>query len=135
MANVLNPGSIHTIEMKGRFLSDLAGVFFGVHIRNISGGVVTGQRHPEEGVYLDNARAGGEFVVRFSFRMSLLPGVYFIGGGVWSLEEPMCAHRIIDALMFRVTPGARPMSFGYVDLLSSEPCSKIEEPTDEYSRR
>jgi len=135
LVNVLNPGSIHTIEMKGRFLSDFAGVFFGVHIRNISGGVVTGQRHPEDGVYLDNARAGAEFVVRFSFRMSLLPGAYFIGGGVWSLEEPMCAHRIIDALMFRVTPGERSMSFGYVDLMCSDPCSKIEEPTDEYSRR
>ncbi|GAC1044627.1 ABC transporter ATP-binding protein [Rhizobium sp. No.120] len=129
IVNVLNLGNTYTIEMKGQFLSDFAGVFFGVHIRNISGGVVTGQRHPEDGVYLEDARSGREFVVRFSFRMCLLPGAYFVGGGVWSLEEPSCAHRVMDALMFRVAPSERTMSFGYVDLMSSEPSSKIKELT------
>lgn len=127
VVNVLKAGDIYRFEMKGRFLVDFASVFFGLHIRNVSGAVVTGQRFPEEGTYIENARAGQQFVARFSFRMSLVPGAYFVGGGIWSLEEPVCAHRIMDALMFRVTPVNRPVSFGYVDLMSAEPSLQFVE--------
>jgi lipopolysaccharide transport system ATP-binding protein len=53
--------------------------------------------------------------------MNLIQGAYFAGGGVWSAEEPACAHRIVDAVMFRITPTERKKSFGYVDLAASEP--------------
>ena len=64
--------------------------------------------------------------------MNLLPGVYFAGGGIWSREEPNCAHRIIDALMFRVNPVKSIKSFGYVDLMSASPAVKFEGVSNEY---
>ena len=53
--------------------------------------------------------------------MDLLPGVYFVGGGIWSALEPSCSHRILDAIVFRVTPQISPISFGYVNMLTKEP--------------
>ena len=57
----------------------------------------------------------------FTFKMDLLPGVYFVGGGIWTSQEPNCAHRILDASMFRVVPLKSANSFGYVDMLLREP--------------
>jgi len=119
--NILQPKEIYFIEIAGRFLKDFAGIYFGVHIRSISGAVITGQRYPEEGAYVENIRAGADFRIRFPFRMSLLSGAYFAGGGVWSIEEPNCAHRIMDALMFRVSQAEKQNSFGYVSLASGTP--------------
>ncbi|MBZ9755788.1 ABC transporter ATP-binding protein [Mesorhizobium sp. ESP6-5] len=119
--NVLNPGSVYQFEISGKFIDSLPGVYFGIHIRNISGAVITGQRYPEEGSFVRAVRGGGEFKVRFSFNMSLISGVYFVGGGVWSAEEPTCAHRIMDAIMFRVLAAGKPSSFGYVNLSAGQP--------------
>ena len=121
VVNVLQSGQTYYLEMQGVFTRDFAGVFFGSHIRNIQGAEITGQRYPEEGSYVPDARAGTQFKVRFAFNMNLIQGAYFAGGGVWSAEEPACAHRIVDAVMFRITPTERKKSFGYVDLAASEP--------------
>lgn len=120
VVNVLQPNANYHVEVTGRFLKDFAGIYFGVHIRNVSGAVITGQRYPEDGSYLRDVREGTEFKMRFSFRMSLLTGAYFIGGGIWSIGDPNCAHRIIDAVMFRIQQTDKQRSFGYVDLMSHE---------------
>ncbi|MBW8305989.1 MAG: ABC transporter ATP-binding protein [Thiobacillus sp.] len=125
IVNVLQPGKSYQFEVAGRFLDDFAGIFCGIHIRTISGTVITGQRYPEEGTYLKNILEGSAFKFNFAFRMNLLPGVYFVGGGLWSAQEPNCAHRILDALMFRVLPLNRPTSFGYVDLSANEPSLEL----------
>ncbi|MGO4566520.1 ABC transporter ATP-binding protein [Rhizobium sp. 2YAF20] len=127
VVNILQSNDVYQFEVKGRFLKQFAGVFFGLHIRNVSGAAITGQRHPEEGVYLEGIQAGTDFTIRFSFRMNLSPGAYFVGSGVWSVEEPNCAHRILDAIMFRVAHVERPMSFGYVNLMCDEPSVKLVE--------
>jgi lipopolysaccharide transport system ATP-binding protein len=119
--NVLLPGKTYQFEVTGIFLDDFAGIFWGIHIRSVSGTVITGQRYPEEGKYLEHIHAGERFKINFAFRMDLLPGAYFIGGGIWSAQEPNCAHRILDALMFRVVPLSQPISFGYVNLSTIEP--------------
>lgn len=121
VVNILQPENIYCFEMAGRFMADFAGVFFALHIRTISGIVITGQRYPEEGSYVEHIAAGESFKIDFKFRMNLLPDVYFVGGGVWSSQEPNCAHRILDALMFRVTPNEKLKSFGYVDAMASTP--------------
>jgi lipopolysaccharide transport system ATP-binding protein len=128
--NVLQPGGGYQFVVSGRFLTDFEGVFFGIHIKSVSGVVITGQRYPEEGGYHANIISGSAFRINFSFRMDLLPGVYFAGGGIWSIHEPSCAHRILDALMFRVNPMKQPMSFGYIDLMSVEPILRFEGASD-----
>lgn len=119
--NVLSPSSVYQFEISGRFIDNFSGVYFGMHIRNVSGAVITGQTFPEEGSFVRAVRGGSGFKVRFSFNMSLIPGVYFVGAGVWSAEEPTCAHRIMDAIMFRVSAVGRPNSFGYVNLSAGQP--------------
>ena len=121
VVNVLQPGGNYTFVVAGRFLIDFTGIFVGIHIRSVSGVVITGQRFPEEGRFLDHAEAGKSFKVMFTFKMDLLPGVYFVGGGIWTSQEPSCAHRILDASMFRVVPLKSANSFGYVDMLLKEP--------------
>ncbi|UVK44417.1 ABC transporter ATP-binding protein [Mesorhizobium sp. AR07] len=119
--NVLNAGSVYQFEISGKFIDNFSGVYFGMHIRNVSGAVITGQKYPEDGNFIRAVQGGSAFTVRFSFNMSLIPGVYFVGAGVWSAEEPTCAHRIMDAIMFRVSAVGKPISFGYVNLSASEP--------------
>jgi lipopolysaccharide transport system ATP-binding protein len=119
--NVLHPGGSYQFVVSGRFLTNFTGIFFGIHIRSISGVVITGQRYPEEGKFVEQVDAEKAFRVNFGFRMDVLPGVYFVGGGIWSSQEPNCAHRILDAIMFRVVPLSRPISFGYVDMSTEVP--------------
>lgn len=118
--NLLIPGEEYKIRFSGKFLSDRTRVFFGVNIRSISGVVVTGQRYPGEGNYIPQIFAGNEFSITFGFKMVLLPGTYFVSGGVWALEEPNCLHRILDAIMIRVLPERISSSFGYVNAASSQ---------------
>lgn len=123
--NILQSSNTYDFIVSGHFLKDFSGVYFGIHIKSVSGIEITGQRFPQEGLYLENVRAGQDFEMKFTFRMDLLPGVYFSGGGIWSSTEPHCAHRIVDAIMFRVNPGEAIHSFGYVDLREAEPVVKI----------
>lgn len=123
--NVLQPGENYSFEVSGRFLSDNEKVYFGIHIRSIAGISLTGQRYPAKGNCIEHVRAGETFRITYGFKMILLPGVYFVGGGVWSDNEPNCLHRILDALMFRVTSTQKPISFGYVDASFTQPQLEI----------
>jgi lipopolysaccharide transport system ATP-binding protein len=121
VVNVIFPGREYRFQVSGNFLSDVKGVYFGLNLRSISGVVITGQIYPEIGKYIDKLSAGQNFLATFNFKMNLLPGVYFVACGVWSCYEPNCLHRILDALMFRVVPDGRVISFGFVDASSEEP--------------
>jgi lipopolysaccharide transport system ATP-binding protein len=121
VVNILESGATYFFEVAGDILEDFSGIYWGLHIRNVSGAIVTGQRYPEDGKYVEGVRNGSKFSIKFAFKMSLLPGVYFVGGGIWSSQEPNCAHRILDAVMFRIAPNEKQKSFGYVDCLASEP--------------
>ena len=124
--NVLLPGQNYQFEVAGKFLADRRNIYFGIHIRSISGTIVTGQRYPEKGSLIEQVGAGESFRIMYGFHMILLPGVYFVGGGVWSSDEPNCLHRIIDASMFRIMGNQKPSSFGYVDASCMEPRLSIE---------
>jgi hypothetical protein len=67
------------------------------------------------------AGTGNFFKISFGFRMDLLPGIYFVGDGIGSSQEPSCLHRILDAIMFRVVPLKQAISFGYADMSTEEP--------------
>ena len=123
--NVLRLGQAYQFEVSGRFLEDQESVYFGIHIRTVSGVIITGQRYPENGNIVPRVQAGESFRLRYEFNMDLVPGAYFVGGGVWSNHEPTCLHRIMDALMFRVSPDQKMSSFGYVDLAGAQPVLEI----------
>ena len=123
--NVLCSGGTYQFVVTGRFLSEFAGVFFGIHIKSISGVEITGQRYPEEGKFTEKIAAGRSFRNSFGFRMDVLPGVYFVGSGIWSSQEPSCAHRVLDAIMFRVVQSRPLVSFGYADMSTSVPSVEL----------
>jgi lipopolysaccharide transport system ATP-binding protein len=118
VVNVLRARERYRIVVSGRFLNNFEEVYFAVHIRSISGVVISGQRHPEEGKYVHNPKAGNQFKIGFWFNMDLPPDIYFAGGGVWSSTDPACAHRILDAMMFRIQSDKSQSSFGYCNLMS-----------------
>lgn len=120
--NVLQLGGEYRFTVTGRFLADIQRVYFGIHIRSISGAVITGQRYPENGKFIEYVEKTNNFKIDFYFRMILLPGVYFVGAGVWSAgeKEQTCCHRILDAIMFRLKPESKIYSFGYVDASARE---------------
>jgi len=119
IVNVLTSGMRYSILMRGEFLSMLEQVHFGIHIKSISGVKISGQRFPEEGSTLELVENGKKFEAYFHFNLLLLPGSYFVGGGVWARGTD-CAHRVLDALMFRVLPKERQFAFGYCDLSSGD---------------
>lgn len=119
--NVLSTGKIYHFVVTGHFLSDVKNYYFGIHIRSVSGAEITGQRHPEDGAYFFDGRAGEKFEITYSFNMLVIPGVYFVGGGIWSAAESVCIHRIVDAIMFRVPALDQSRSFGYCDLMAALP--------------
>jgi lipopolysaccharide transport system ATP-binding protein len=123
--NLLSFGQEYRFEVSGKFLANREKVYFGLHIRTISGLIITGQRYPEEGKYIDKVYAGDNFSITFGFKILLSPDTYFSGGGIWSMDEPHCLHRILDAAMFRVLPEQRIRFLGYVDVSSTEPVLKI----------
>jgi homopolymeric O-antigen transport system ATP-binding protein len=125
LVNILKLGQNYQFEVSGRFTVDSNSVYFGFHIRALSGVIVTGQRYPEEGRFIKEVHAGENFRIIYGLKMILLPGAYFIGTGVWSIYEPSCLHRVMDALMFRVSPDQKLKSSGYVDLSSTEPVLEI----------
>lgn len=115
-ANVLVFGSEVSVVLKGEIAAGLEGVAFGFHVRTASGVVLGGGRSPWIDGFHQVACSGGRFSVRFPFKVLLTEGVYFIGAGVWGSRHAHCAHRVLDAVAFRVLPSERGSSFGFFEL-------------------
>lgn len=127
VVNVLFVGRVYRFVISGQMLTDSKHVHIGLHIRSVSGMVITGQRYPREGCHIAAINRDQKFKIEFYFEMNLLPGTYFSGGGIWSTQDPICLHRIMDAIMFRVAPDTKLQSFGYVDMATHEPTISITE--------
>jgi lipopolysaccharide transport system ATP-binding protein len=126
--NLLQPKQDYQFEVSGRFLEDIEQVYFGLHIRSISGAGLTGQRYPKDGKFVGQVKAGDDFRIIYGFKMVIMPGTYFVSAGVWSANEPNCRHRVVDALMFRILPDKNSVSMGYVDAATMEPILECHSP-------
>lgn len=119
--NNLLAGQEYNFEIRGAFLEDRESVYLGFHIRSTTNLEITGQVYPLWGKYIRKVDRGQRFKLTHKMKMNLTPNVYFAGGGIWSTTEPVCMHKIMDAIMFRVLPKAENRAFGYVDLAVGEP--------------
>jgi len=87
------------------------------NLANHTGVRITGQHHAGP-----SCRAGQRFSVSFHFRGGLLPGLYFVGGGIWHTDAPgHFLHRVVDCCALRVSAEAPPSSFGLCDLTAAAP--------------
>ncbi len=125
IVNLLRQAGRYRIVMSGRAHEDLRGISFGVHIRSISGAVITGQRYPADGEFME-LRAGAKFRLSCWFTMRLLPDTYFAGGGIWSGVGDDCVHRKLDATMFRVQSDGPQSAFGYCNLVAAPAAIELD---------
>lgn len=115
--NVLQPGREYVYVYDVLFQRVAVGVRLGMMIKTITGMELGGAATAPDcstGVVVS---PGQSLEARFRFRTMLAPGVYFMNAGVTAIEEEgeIYLDRIIDVLMFRVTPDANRLATGTVD--------------------
>jgi lipopolysaccharide transport system ATP-binding protein len=87
------------------------------NIANHTGVRITGQQHPGP-----DCQAGERFSLTFHFRGSLLPGLYFVGGGIWHRDHPkQFLHRVVDVCALRISSDIPVRSFGLCNLQAAPP--------------
>ena len=87
------------------------------NIANQTGARITGQHHAGP-----ICAAGDTFYMTFHFKGGLLPGLYFVGGGIWRSDRPGdFLHRVVDNRAFRITTEAPIHGFGLCDLSAGPP--------------
>lgn len=87
------------------------------NIANQTGARITGQHHPGP-----ICVSGDSFRMTFHFKGGLLPGLYFVGGGIWKSDRPGdFLHRVVDNRAFRITSDAPIHGFGLCDLSAGAP--------------
>jgi len=90
------------------------------NIANQTGIRITGQQHQGP-----NCASNETFTMTFHFNSGLLPGLYFIGGGIWQSDQRgKFLHRVVDACALRITSDAPLRSFGLCDLSAGAPTLK-----------
>ena len=90
-------------------------------IKTLSGVEISGQVSHPIGRGLDLVPTHTSLAVEFEFHNRLLPGMYFGNAGVVinSVEGEIYAHRVLDAIVFRVKHRESGLSTGVVDLATS----------------
>lgn len=97
---------------------DFEGLLFACNVASHTGLRITGQQSSQA----QSCVAGEHFRLTFHFHGGLLPGLYFVGGGIWRSDEPeLFLHRLVDACTLRVTADSPPTSFGLCDLSAMAP--------------
>lgn len=100
-----------------RFDQDAKNVRFGMMVKTQSGLEAGGAVSHGAGDALEFVEKGALLRLRFAFKCQLTPNVYFINAGVQSVgdENSVYLHRIVDAVMFRVTPLPGLLATGIMD--------------------
>lgn len=106
----------------------------GCHLADPSGRRYTGQIFPgaeqSDAAVITQVEPGEQWQIVFRFRQGLLPGVYFVGGGIWSdQDERHYLHRVVDMAVFRVAATDDRPRVGACDLTAGPPLLLAVEPS------
>ncbi len=116
-ANLIPMAQPFSLRFDCRATQPLQDLILACNIANLTGTRITGQKHPGP-----NCAAGDSFSMTFHFNPGLLPGLYFIGGGIWQNERPGdFLHRVVDACALRITADEPVNCFGMCDLSACKP--------------
>ena len=120
---LMGVGEAFKVVFTYRLTKDLDHLCFATHIANGTGFRVTGQQWPRPGSSeVLSATTGTTLQISYFFRGGLLPGIYFVGGGVWqSHDTGHFLHRVLDAATFRIAESANQENFGACVLKSANP--------------
>ena len=125
--NQITFGAAFQLRFKYRATSDHKPqpIRCGCHIANNQGLRITGQAFPLSGEFF-SPKAGTQWDMVFSFGAGLLPGVYFVGGGIWPADQPgTFLHRVVDFCAMRILSNPDSTRSGICDL-SSRPAELIQ---------
>ncbi len=116
--NVLRHGMKLRFTYEVRFAQDFERVRFGMMLRSVNGVDIGGQTSHGAGDGVGPVRAGETLKISFPVSAALMDGSYFANAGVLAVSagEESFAHRILDAVMFRIEGGPAGRVTGYADL-------------------
>lgn len=121
-AELINYGQSFILRFHYTLLQEAHDLQLACNLANRTGIRISGQLYPApaSGQTLQGA-AGDRFSIDFYFRGGLLPGMYFVSGGLWEKANPgRYLHRVVDAAAFRVHASTTPSSFGLCDLAAAQ---------------
>lgn len=117
LANLISMGSPFSLCFSYRANEAFSQLRVACNVANQTGVRVTGQQHS-----CQDCDAGDAFSLTFHFKAGLLPGLYFVGGGIWQADQPdKFLHRVVDICAIRITADQQPSSFGFCDLSAGPP--------------
>jgi len=125
-ANTLPAGQDFVIELSAIVDVDQSYLRYTSHLSAINGVRISGQAFPGIHEYDPTQLTAGTIAtIRFGYRGSLLPGLYFIGCGILSRNCDDFIHRVVDYCCLRVTESSGRYSFGVCDLSESKPIAYL----------
>ena len=123
-ANILSMEQPFSLRFHYRAETRLSDLEAACNIANHTGVRITGQLHA-----VPECQAGEMFSLTFHFRAGLLPGLYFVGGGIWQRDQPkQFLHRVVDICALRITSETPARSFGFCDLQAAPPSLETTTP-------
>jgi lipopolysaccharide transport system ATP-binding protein len=126
--NVLRSGREYVYVYEVRFDQHAQAVRFGMLIKTITGLELGGGVSAIRENAIPVVQQGETISVRFRFRASLAPGVYFLNAGVLGslAEDEIYMDRVIDAAMIRVAPEIGRLATGHVEFQISTSVEKVD---------
>lgn len=126
--NVLRGGREYVYVYDVRFEQHAQAVRFGMLIKTITGLELGGGVSETRENAIPVVQQGETITVRFRFRASLEPGVYFLNAGVLGslAEDEVFMDRVIDAAMIRIAPEIGRVATGYVDFQIRASIKKVD---------
>ena len=126
--NLIPFGEGFQLRFRYRASRHFAALQFGCHVASTSGQRITGAVFPAlagEGQAVD---AGEHWEIVFPFGKGLMPGTYFVGGGIWQCHDTgTFVHRVVDYRALKVLPTGTDVLIGLCDL-SARPAELIAPP-------
>lgn len=120
--NLIPFGEGFQLRFRYRAEQDLEALQFGCHVASTSGLRITGGVCPPGNGEGRNVRAGESWEILFRFSKGVMPGTYFVGGGIWQCNDTgTFVHRVVDYRVFKVLPSRNRVLIGLCDLSAGPP--------------
>jgi lipopolysaccharide transport system ATP-binding protein len=125
--NILVMGERYEWMYKVRFYQEAYHVHFGMMMKTIGGLDVAGIATDRENILFEHISASSLMEVRFSIKLNLVPGTYFLNAGVMGVVngERVYLHRRVDVDMIRVLPCDTREPYGLAYLEPEITCLKV----------
>jgi lipopolysaccharide transport system ATP-binding protein len=117
--NLIPFGEEFQLRFRYRATRHFAALQFGCHVASTSGQRITGAVFPALAGKGKTAEAGESWEIVFSFGKGLMPGTYFVGGGIWECHDTgTFVHRVVDYRALKVLATGTDVLIGLCDLSS-----------------